>query len=30
MVWTKDKVKKVKGNKKKIIKSPQPTKLNNE
>ena len=30
MVWTKDKVKKVKSNKKKIIKSPQPTKLNNE
>ena len=30
MVCTKDKVKKVKSNKKKIIKSPQPTKLNNE
>ena len=30
MLWTKDKVKKVKSNKKKIIKSPQPTKLNNK
>ena len=30
IVWTKDKIKKVKGNKEKVIKSPQPTKLNNE
>ena len=30
IVWTKDKIKKIKGNKeKKVIKSPQPTKLNN-
>ena len=30
IVWTKDKIKKIRGNKeKKVIKSPQPTKLNN-